>query len=237
MPEIEINGEKVPYSTRESEKASRPRIDSRLEGIRVVVPQGSGFEPEELIRNRPEWVLEKYREKKKFLESIEEKRFKDGEKFLYLDRELGLRIGRETSAIGDVEIKVTASESEEVEEEVRQLYREKARSIFGEKVNKYSDRIDGEFNEIQVRNQRTRWGSCTAKNNLSFNWRIIMAPEFVPEYIAVHELVHLEHSNHSQKFWKRVKDLFPRYEEAEEWISKNNHRLALSRKDVKREEN
>lgn len=237
MPEIEINGEKIPYSTRESEKASRPRIDSRLEGIRVVVPQGSGFEPEELIKNRPEWVLEKYREKKEFLESIDEKRFEEGEKFLYLDRELELVTGQKVSEIGEVEIKVTASESKEVEEEVRKLYREKAKSIFREKVNKYSSRIDGEFNEIQVRNQRTRWGSCTAKNNLSFNWRIIMAPEFVPEYIAVHELVHLEHINHSQKFWKRVKELFPRYEEAEKWISENSHRLALSKKDVKREEN
>ncbi|MFB6115503.1 MAG: M48 family metallopeptidase, partial [Candidatus Nanohalobium sp.] len=63
-------------------------------------------------------------------------------------------------------------------------------------------------------------------------WRIIMAPEFVSEYLVVHELVHLEYSDHSQKFWKRVKEIFPRYEEAEKWMDENKHELALSKSDV-----
>jgi predicted metal-dependent hydrolase len=232
MPEIDIEGEKLEYSIRRSEKASKPRIDSKLEGIRVVIPEGSDLDPEKLLENRSEWVREKYREKRDFLDSIEEKDFVEREEFLYRGDKIQLLTEQEESEITEQNIKTKASEPRDVEEEVRKLYRKQAKEIFSQHVDKYSERIDGEFNEIQVRNQRTRWGSCTAKNNLSFNWRIIMAPEFVSEYLVVHELVHLEHSDHSQKFWKRVKELFPRYEESEKWLDNNQNRLALTKNDI-----
>jgi predicted metal-dependent hydrolase len=74
---------------------------------------------------------------------------------------------------------------------------------------------------VSVRDQRTRWGSCTAAGAISLNWRLILTPEFVRDYIIHHELMHLREMNHSPRFWACVGEVFPRWREAEAWIKRN----------------
>ena len=71
---------------------------------------------------------------------------------------------------------------------------------------------------VSVRNQRSRWGSCSARGVVSLNWRLMQAPEVVRDYIIVHELMHLREMNHSERYWKLVYAAFPRTEEAERWL-------------------
>lgn len=73
-------------------------------------------------------------------------------------------------------------------------------------------------NRVSVRNQRSRWGSCSAKGVISLNWRLVQAPEFVRDYIIVHELMHLREMNHSHRFWKLVYEAFPQTRAAEQWL-------------------
>lgn len=77
---------------------------------------------------------------------------------------------------------------------------------------------------VSVRNQRTRWGSCSRRGNISLNWRLIDAPELVRDYIILHELMHLREMNHSERFWAQVEAVCPRWREAEVWLKA--HRLA-----------
>lgn len=75
---------------------------------------------------------------------------------------------------------------------------------------KYFNRIYGvKFNKINIKNQKTRWGSCSKKGNLNFNYKIILLPEQLADYIIVHELCHLKEFNHSQKFWNLVAKTIP----------------------------
>jgi predicted metal-dependent hydrolase len=74
---------------------------------------------------------------------------------------------------------------------------------------------------VRVRGQRTRWGSCSSKGTICLNWRLIQTPEFVRDYIIVHELMHLREMNHSPRFWKQVEAAFPSYREAERWLRRN----------------
>jgi predicted metal-dependent hydrolase len=74
---------------------------------------------------------------------------------------------------------------------------------------------------VSVRNQRSRWGSCTAAGVVSLNWRLILTPEFVRDYIIHHELMHLREMNHSERFWACVEEVFPHWREAEAWIKRN----------------
>jgi predicted metal-dependent hydrolase len=78
---------------------------------------------------------------------------------------------------------------------------------------------------VQVRDQRSRWGSCSTRKTISLNWRLIQTPDFVRDYIIVHELMHLREMNHSPKFWAHVAAAFPAYLEAERWLRKNSRLL------------
>lgn len=81
--------------------------------------------------------------------------------------------------------------------------------------------------EVMVRNQRTRWGSCTTGGVISLNWRLIQAPEAVRDYVIYHELMHLKEMNHSARFWKRVEEVCPPWREAEAWLKRNGLMLGL----------
>jgi hypothetical protein len=74
---------------------------------------------------------------------------------------------------------------------------------------------------VSVRDQRSRWGSCTARGVISLNWRLILTPEFVRDYIIHHELMHLREMNHSARFWACVEEVCPGWREAEAWIKRN----------------
>lgn len=75
-----------------------------------------------------------------------------------------------------------------------------------------------QVNRITVRNQRSRWGSCSLARNIALNWRLIQTPDLVRDYIIVHELMHLREMNHSARFWSHVGAAFPKYREAERWL-------------------
>jgi len=78
-----------------------------------------------------------------------------------------------------------------------------------------------------VRNQRTRWGSCTTTGVISLNWRLVQAPETVRDYVIYHELMHLREMNHSDRFWRRVEEVYPDWRDAERWLKGNGSLLGL----------
>ena len=80
---------------------------------------------------------------------------------------------------------------------------------------------------VTVRNQRSRWGSCSANGTISLNWRLVQTPDFVRDYIIYHELMHLREMNHSERFWARVEEVCPGWREAEHWIKRNGALVGL----------
>lgn len=82
-----------------------------------------------------------------------------------------------------------------------------------------------EVRSVQVRDQRSRWGSCSTRKTICLNWRLIQTPEFVRDYIIIHELMHLKEMNHSAKFWGHVAAACPGYLEAERWLKKSTRLL------------
>jgi predicted metal-dependent hydrolase len=80
---------------------------------------------------------------------------------------------------------------------------------------------------VAVRNQRSRWGSCSTNGTISLNWRLVQTPDFVRDYIIYHELMHLREMNHSDRFWARVEEVCPGWREAERWLKRNGSLLGL----------
>jgi predicted metal-dependent hydrolase len=79
-----------------------------------------------------------------------------------------------------------------------------------------------DLQSVSVRNQRSRWGSCSVRKRISLNWRLIQTPPFVTDYIIIHELMHLKEMNHSPRFWEHVERAFPAYRDAEKWLRRNS---------------
>jgi predicted metal-dependent hydrolase len=80
---------------------------------------------------------------------------------------------------------------------------------------------------VTVRNQRSRWGSCSAGGTISLNWRLVQTPDSVRDYIIYHELMHLREMNHSDRFWARVEEVCPWWRDAEKWLKRNGSLLGL----------
>jgi predicted metal-dependent hydrolase len=78
---------------------------------------------------------------------------------------------------------------------------------------------------ISIRNQRSRWGACSARGSITLNWRLILVPPFVREYVMIHELMHRRELNHSKRFWKHVAAACPRYQDARQWLLSDGQRL------------
>lgn len=105
-------------------------------------------------------------------------------------------------------------------EEVRKLG-EEALQFFPERCSFYARQLDVSYGRITVRNQKSRWGSCSAKGNLNFNVGLMLAPPEVRDYVVVHELCHRIEMNHSPAFWRQVERILPDYRERRKWLRYN----------------
>lgn len=99
-------------------------------------------------------------------------------------------------------------------------YKEKAKNLAEEKVLRFNKIYNFKFNKINIKNQKTRWGSCSKKGNLNFNYKIVLLPEKLANYIVVHEICHLGEFNHSRKFWNLVTKAVPDYMEIRNELKK-----------------
>lgn len=108
---------------------------------------------------------------------------------------------------------------------LEQWYKQKAKEKITPLVERYARQLGVECNDILISDLKYRWGSCTLKGNLNFNWRLIKAPQFVINYVVIHELAHLIELNHSEHFWNIVKVQMPNYLETKEWLKGNGERV------------
>ena len=109
----------------------------------------------------------------------------------------------------------------------KKRYRSTARSILENRVAYYHRFTGGNYTSVTVRDQKTRWGSCSSRGTLSFNYRLIFAPPIVLDYVVVHELCHLTHMNHSKDFWNMVESVMPDYREQRKWLREHAMELTL----------
>lgn len=106
-----------------------------------------------------------------------------------------------------------------------QRYRMTAGQVLQERTEHFARQMEVSFERISIRDQKTRWGSCSARGNLNFNWRLILAPSEVLDYVVVHELAHRREMNHSERFWKLVESVLPDYRERRKWLKENGDLL------------
>ena len=146
-----------------------------------------------------------------FIEERREWIFKNREKIL---------AKKETSALKPL----TPLEEQKVAA-LKKRFLNAAKIYFPKRCEELVKATGGHYEKITVRNQKTRWGSCSQTGTLSFNYRLMMAPPEVIDYVIVHELCHLTHMNHSKAFWNQVADILPDYAQRKQWLKAHGHEL------------
>lgn len=106
-----------------------------------------------------------------------------------------------------------------ITDETRERGIRMAKKIIPERVDYYAKIMGVSYGRISIREQKTRWGSCSSKGNLNFNWKLVLMPEDLLDYVVVHELAHRLEMNHSKAFWKIVEDVLPDYRERKKLLS------------------
>ena len=175
---------------------------------------------EDWIREKREMVMEK-------LTALVAKR----EKLFFRGQEYDFRLNVSNTVKSGVKFSGQAmivTSPTETHEKVRKVlesfYLIYAIKYFKTRVPLLADLVNSDVKTVSIRSQRTRWGSCSSRNTISLNWRLIMAPDWVSDYVVYHELAHLTHMNHSKEFWNLVALYHKRHKDAQNWL-KDHHNL------------
>ena len=113
----------------------------------------------------------------------------------------------------------------ELEAALARWYRKEARRVLTERVKEYAALMGVTYKKVFIKDQKTRWGSCSRQGNLNFNFRLVMAPDEILTYLVVHELCHRVHPNHSKAYWALVESYYPRCREARKWLREQGSAL------------
>ncbi|MGN1141792.1 MAG: M48 family metallopeptidase [Oliverpabstia sp.] len=115
-------------------------------------------------------------------------------------------------------IKDRENSRREITEQERREGIERAKQILPARIQYYAKIMGVTYGKVTLREQKTRWGSCSSKGNLNFNWKLALMPDEILDYVVVHELAHRIEMNHSDKFWKIVEEVLPDYRERRKWL-------------------
>ena len=223
-----------PFETIRTDRVKSASIDVEDNLVKVTVPKNLSDERiEELIKGRILWIKQKLALQATAIIS-KPKEYVDGEAFAYLGRNYRLKCANGTeesvklrSGYLNVTTKNGKRNSEHIKAAIEQWYRTKALSRLIDKTNRYSAILKVEPTSINLKDYKAMWGSCSPKGVVSYNWRIILAPHKIVDYIVVHELCHLIEPNHSSKYWKQVRSVIPDYENSKEWLKNNGSSLLI----------
>lgn len=233
----------ISYSIRRSPRAKHVSISVGADGVQIVAPVTlDEREIIELVEKKREWILNKFEIycKQGLVQIKSEREFVSDEMLLFMGKDYPLMVieceGRYTSAIfKDDQFLIYINKDipreerrESIKRKLEQWYISEAKKIIHERIERYTDKIGPvKVNSVRFKNQKTRWGSCSQKGNLNFNWRLIMAPIYIVDYVVVHELCHLSLMNHSKEFWQLVGNQIPDYKERRKWLKENGLKLRM----------
>lgn len=237
---IENDDNRISYTLLKTKRKTIGITVDRNGEVKVSAPlRISEKQIKEVVQKKADWIIKKVNEVIKRNSNLVCRQFASGEKFLYLGKEYTLEIVEKDLSKDEVlmqedtmAVYISQGLSEEsrkqaIKEALIKWYRQRFTEIVKERIEKYSLQLKVAPCKVVIKDQKTRWGSCSKKGNINLNWRLVMAPLDVIDYVVVHELCHLKVMNHSKDFWNLVESILPEYHEKREWLKVNGNRLGI----------
>jgi predicted metal-dependent hydrolase len=219
--ELAFAHDNIPLEIRHNRKARRYLLRIRPDGtLRVTIPRyGSRAEAMRFVARQNTWI-----DKHRALVLSRQRQIKPvthGSLIWYRGEKLPLHVQNDgaRTILQFSDQQITAPNQETDWRPAIELHLKKlAAKEFPSRVLALAQQHDLKVNRVSVRDQKSRWGSCSARKTISLNWRLIQAPAYILDYVIVHELMHLREMNHSPRFWQLVATAFPQHCEAEQWL-------------------
>jgi predicted metal-dependent hydrolase len=231
-----FEGEGFDYSLRRSTRAKNIRITVGQDGVVLTLPgRTAERHGHEFIRERHDWITRTLAKIEVADEIVASRALGDGSTVPFIGWDLTLRLlegssGRVTlkPASAELWVRIPDARRETVAAALERWYRRQAKEVFTERLDAVVARNGTAYERVAVRDQKTRWGSCSTSGTISFNWRLLLAPESVLDYVVEHEAAHIEVRDHSPRFWALMDARVDDWKDSRLWLKRHGATLRLS---------
>jgi predicted metal-dependent hydrolase len=224
------------YTVRRSDRARRARIQVTADGVEVVVPRRLSLdEVEPFVASKRAWIDRTLLRMRAAEAERPRPLLADGGQVPYLGEALRLAVRvepeRKRSHVArrgdELSVAVPGPGRPPIAAALEGWYRAQARTEVASRLDAAVARAGQSYSSLQIRGQRSRWASCSSKGGMSFNWRLLLAPPEILDYVVEHEVAHLEIHDHSQRFWDLLASRRLGYRDEERWLRRNGATLRL----------
>lgn len=237
---LHIGQLKIPYQIKRSKQRSHMKVVmDKSQELEVRVPADMNRDAiDERLGEKKEWVLKQLNDLSDLADEPKEKDFMSGEKLRYNGRRYYLRVKEDQSTEPQIEFSgsdfrmlVPVFDDEEerrvaCRDVVLGWYEDRAEKELKTRVDKFSERMNTQPSRVRVESLDQMWGRHK-DGDISFHWRLVLAPASIQDYVVVHELAHLKEKGHSKSFWNTVGSIIPDYEDRIEWLRVNGNKLQI----------
>ena len=234
---IVLSGNRIDYDIVVSNTTHQSRLRVGPGGVEVIQPVGVGEEEAStFLRRNENWVLAQL-ERVSSMRTLRRPTRRQPGEILYRGESTSVRLEIANTRArgnlvrwsdGEIIVRRGLETRTSAARGLENWLRRQARSAIAEYLPTLTARIGQQPGRVYMMDQRTKWGNCSSRGNLSFNWRLILAPDIVLCYLVTHEAVHLAIPDHSAKFWLTVQSLCPEMERAKQWLSRHHMQLTVN---------
>jgi predicted metal-dependent hydrolase len=223
MPEMEYRQE-IEYRIRRSDRARRVRVSVDADRVEVVLPRRAAqSEAAAAVRELEPWIRRRLREVAHAREAVAAR----GDAVPYLGEMLEVRTEPGRTRVHRRGAVLWAPAGAERTAALERWYRRAAHAEVADRLDRACAMAGLSYSRLTIRGQRTRWASCSRSGTMSFNWRLLLAPEEVLDYVVWHEVCHLEVMDHSPRFWALLARWCPGYRAHSRWLRRHGQTLVL----------
>ncbi|WP_144512307.1 M48 family metallopeptidase [Bacillus sp. FJAT-22090] len=204
--------------------------------LEVLAPKGTALDSViQLLEDNWQLIQQKSKEQKDRLLGPQKKVYDHGERFLYLGNSYPIRIHHDIHITKDhvvfeedqLHIYVKQLDDAKIKQALKRFYYQQCKALVEKSIASYQSNYKVKPRSIRITDSQSNWGTCDSKLQLTFNWRLAMAPLKVIEYVVVHEMCHMVHLNHDRSYWRLVGKIMPDYKEQEKWLELSSWKMTI----------
>ena len=229
-------GETIRFEIKYKNRTSIGIIIDSYGNIEVQAPKGTpNGRVLQLLEDKWDLIQQKLKEMRDRLQGPQKKVYEYGESFLYMGKTYPIEIFQDINITQDhvvfkeekLHIYVKRSDTEKIKQALKRFYYQQCKDLVEKSISSYQRNFKTKPRSLRITDSKTTWGTCDSNRQLTFNWRLAMAPQEVIDYVVVHEMCHMVHMNHDRSFWRLVGKIMPDYKEKESWLTLSGWKMTI----------